>query len=411
MVTGGLLFVEINSHSVFDRPLRKWKLKDCHPSPDMAIKTVNVVISGTSEPTPVPAVYQEHYTQNPHAPENVEVRLSTENLATTGNVGDNFSDWPDPENLLPGYVLTEADSQQIDRIVRYTKTLEDTIPAIQAEAERRRNAVAAGDTDRERLWNQFHHNVEEFKWQLKDYRNLVLSGASGGPKFKIKFKAQFDDFEKRLQKLETVPRLNPEWVLGMNNEVKYLTELSNGIPEVHETLRNDLKRLQERLETIDSIIQQPELAHNLAEGKKFGTILEGHEKGIKGNRKAIETVNAELAAIKIYNEETEDVLKGSHANQAKLLKQVEDSKRTQKIIAMGLAVVGMSTLGYLGWKGFRAIKDWYQNREKKRLENVSRKIPPQNMPEMSQAGFDNIRKRSHARDFKVEKGVYITARF
>ena len=141
--------------------------------------------------------------------------------------------------------------------------------------------------------------------------------------------------------------------------------------------------------------------------------MQGYENQLGENANTLRThashlnrVDNQLGAIREYNKNVEDAVTGAHENQVKLLKQLEDVRKTQNILAVSLGVVGLSTLGYFGWKGISAAIKWFRNRKAQKLAGA-----PKNVPEMTQIGHGNIKKRSHAREFKVEEGLYMRAHF
>jgi hypothetical protein len=105
------------------------------------------------------------------------------------------------------------------------------------------------------------------------------------------------------------------------------------------------------------------------------------------------------------NKEVGHVITGTHNNQAKILEQLEDMRTTQRILSVGLGVVGLSTLGYFGYKAISGILKRIRGRMKRETVEIT------NAPEMHQIGYGSIRKRSHARDFKKDEDMHIRAIF
>ena len=67
--------------------------------------------------------------------------------------------------------------------------------------------------------------------------------------------------------------------------------------------------------------------------------------------------------------------------------------------------MGVSTLGYFGYKAISAIFKGIRGRMKRETTEIT------NDPELTQVGYGKIRKRSHARDFKSDESGHIRAIF
>lgn len=352
--------------------------------------------------------------KNPFPP--VPPPRSASKVTLAAQNDDKLSDWERPEKEEQPQKNDHGNHMEIlGKLQSQVNRIESIMPHIvQSITNQKINPEALGLLE-------FHRDVDDIKWILNDLHSLALTGIPGlgAPDVNNRLK----NVEKSVKMLESI-QADPEFLLAVQKDIGMLAEKLEewqrsvgALPGWQAKLENDINEevghIRLKLSKMQHVLHQSPIIKKIMEGNEFGEILLDYENQIGDHANTLRThasrlsrVDTQLGSIKEHNKNVEDAVSGAHENQVKLLKQLEDVRKTQKILVVSLGVAGLSSLGYFGWKGISTAIKWFRNRKTRKLA-----VAPKNGPEMTQIRNGNIKKRSHAREFNVEDGLYMRTRF
>lgn len=334
----------------------------------------------------------------------------------TAQDDDQLSDWelPEPEEQ-PQPFNHEKHGEMLGKLKGQVDRIELVLPHIAKRFENK-------EMDPEALaFLQFQRDVADMKWILDDLHSLAVTGVAGLEAPKLDNRLQ--SVEKSVKALEST-QANPEFLEAVQKDIGALAgkleewqssvgELPEWQAKLEKDINEDVGRIGLKVKEMQYLLHQSPVIKKIMTGKDFGQVLQGYENQLGANANTLKShashlnkVDTQLGAIREYHKNVEDAVTGTHENQVKLLKQLENVKKTQSILGASLGIVGLSALGYFGWNGISAVIKWFRSRKAKKFASA-----PKDFPEMAQVGHGNIKKRSHAREFKVEEGLYVRAHF
>ena len=208
----------------------------------------------------------------------------------------------------------------------------------------------------------------------------------------------------RIQSLEDRVNVNPEFLVGVQEDIGHVVDamtswsstmnsLSGWQGNLEKEIRTDIGQIKKDVEIWQSLVQEFSDTKKIMESNGMQPVEITYPA-------LLNDPPSQLDTIPERNQQLNDVIVGNHENQVKLLDQVEDLRKTQCLLTTSLGVLGMSALGYLGWKGFSEGMKWYR-KDKKQRSSTQRK----------KSDKVNIKKRLHARDFQQGDGLYLGPRF
>lgn len=329
---------------------------------------------------------------------------------------DKLSDWELPEKVVQSQKNDHGNHMEIlGKLQSQLNRIESIMPHIvQSIANQKINPEALGLLE-------FHRDMDDIKWILNDLHSLSLTGIPGLGTPDVNDRLQ--NVEKSVKMLESI-QADPEFLLAVQKDIGMLAGkleewqgTVGALPGWQAKLENDISEevghIRLKLSKMQDVLHQSPIIKKMMEGNEFGEVLLVYDKQIGDHANMLRIhashlnrVDTQLGSIQEHNRNVEDAVSGAYDNQVKLLKQLEDVRKTQKILAVSLGVVGLSSLGYFGWKGISTVIKWFRNRKTRKLA-----VAPKKVPEMTQIRLGNIKKRSHAREFNVEDGLYMRACF